>query len=98
MNAPIITMDSTESRKLSPATLLTTILTVFAASACVVVLSHYMHGIVGIWMANAVLLAVFMKHRRRDWAWIAGVGFIAICAANLIGFPFALWLAKGDAR
>jgi signal transduction histidine kinase len=84
------TTDTTDHKKVSPATLLTTILTVFAAAAAVVVFSRYMHSIVGIWMANSVLLAVFMKHRRRDWAWIAIAGFMAIGTANLICYPFQL--------
>jgi signal transduction histidine kinase len=85
-----ITPDTTEGKAATPATLLITILTVFSAAAGVVVLSRYMHGIVSIWMANSILLAVFMKHRRRDWAWIAIAGFIAIGVANLILFPLQL--------
>ncbi len=45
-----------------------------------------MHGVVDIWIANAVLLAALMKHRREDWAWIAGAGFVANVAALLLAY------------
>ena len=93
MDALSITTGMTQSRKVSPATLLTTILTVFAAAAGVTGLSHFAHDIVDIWIANAILLAVLMKHRREDWAWIASAGFIANMAALLLAYRFDVALA-----
>src|ERR1700742_330227 len=81
-----IASDTTEDRMASPATLVTTILTVFLAAAGIILLSRYVHGIVGIWISNAILLAVLMKHRRRDWAWIAFAGFAANIVADLTGY------------
>jgi signal transduction histidine kinase len=90
MDALNIITNVTESRKVSPATLLSTILSVFLAVAGVGWLSYFAHNIIGIWIANAVLLAALMKHRRDDWAWIAIAGFIANAAADMMTYGFAM--------
>jgi signal transduction histidine kinase len=81
-----ITTDKAEGRAVTPATLLTTIFAVFFAAAGVIGLTHYAHNVIGIWVANAVLLAALMKHRSRDWVWIAGAGFVANATADMIAY------------
>ena len=73
-------------------TLLGTILLVFASAAGVIALSHQTGAVVGIWIANAILLAVLMKHRRQDWAWIAGAGFAANVLADMMAYSPSLSL------
>jgi signal transduction histidine kinase len=90
MNAPLITTDATEGRTVSPATLLVTMLCVFVAAAGIFALGKHVPNATGIWVANAVLLAALMKHRRNDWAWIAAAGFVANVAANLMIYHLLL--------
>ena len=83
-----ITTASAKHQTISPAKLLITMLGVFAAAACVNVASHYAHAVVGIWIANAVLVAALMKYRRADWVWILGAGVIANASADLLAYSF----------
>jgi signal transduction histidine kinase len=90
MEALSIISSRTVGRKVTPVALLTTVLAVFIAAAAMIVLSRYVPDALDIWMANAILLAALMKHRSRDWPWIAGAGFAANVIANLINFPLGM--------
>jgi hypothetical protein len=84
------TADAKRDGLVSPAMLLATILFVFVSAAGVVGLARYTGQVDGIWIANAVLLAVLMKHRRESWALIMGAGFAANVAADLVTYHISL--------
>ncbi len=84
------TADAKRGGSVSPAVLLVTMLSVFAAAAGVVGLARYTGQVDGIWIANAVLLAVLMKHRRDSWALIIGAGFVGNVAADLVTYHISI--------
>ncbi|HEY5338893.1 MAG TPA: MASE1 domain-containing protein, partial [Rhizomicrobium sp.] len=88
-----ITGSATRGSTVSPVTLLATMLGVFAACAFVVALARYTGSVDGIWISNAILLAMLLKHPRRDWLPIAAAGFLGNMFAGLLnnGLPFALF-------
>jgi len=47
-------------------------------------LTQYTGRVATIWIANAILLASLLKHRRRDWPQLVGVAFIAYFTADMI--------------
>jgi signal transduction histidine kinase len=86
MGALNIITGTTRGQTISPAKLLINMLGIFVSAALVIVLSHYAHAVIGVWIANAVLVAALMKYRRADWAWILGAGFIANVSADLLAY------------
>jgi len=53
----------------------------FGASASIIALAHFTGHITGIWIANAIFVAILLKHRTLDWPIIAVAGLLA----NTIG-------------
>jgi signal transduction histidine kinase len=76
------------SRVISPTLLLATMLLVFASGFGSYALDRYTGQFNGIWIANAILVAVLMRHRVRDWPLIAFAGFAANVAADTVGYGF----------
>jgi signal transduction histidine kinase len=75
-------------RVVSLTTLSVTFVAVFGSSIGVDLLSRWTGSIDGIWLSNAVFLAIFLKHGRRDWMAIAIAGFTANVAADLVAYNF----------
>jgi signal transduction histidine kinase len=86
MGQTAITANMTQRRVVLLTTLSVTFVAVFASSAGVDLLSRCTGSIDGIWLSNAVFLAIFLKHGRRDWMPIALVGFAANLAADLVAY------------
>jgi len=73
-------------RAVTLTTLLVTFAAVFGSSIGVDLISRYTGSIDGIWLSNAVFLAIFLKHSRRDWIIIAIAGFAANLAADMVTY------------
>jgi signal transduction histidine kinase len=81
---------SKRGRSVSPGMLLATMLFFFASAAGVVLVARYTGQVDGIWISNAVLLAVLMKHGRQSWPAIIAVGFVANVAADVLTYHTSL--------
>lgn len=81
-----ITANSARHRAVSLTTLAVTFAAVFGSSAGVDLISRLSGSADGIWLSNAVFLAIFLKHSRRDWIAIAVAGLAANLAADLIAY------------
>ena len=63
---------------------------VFASAILCLALTWSGGQIAGIWLGNAFILAPLLQHRRRDWAALLAVGYVAnFCADVLIGDPLS---------
>ncbi|MGN6517291.1 MAG: ATP-binding protein [Rhizomicrobium sp.] len=77
------------SRAVSPATLAALIVLVYTSGVGSWALDQYTGQFTGIWIANAILVAILMRHRNRDWPLIIVAGFAANVAADTVGYGLA---------
>jgi signal transduction histidine kinase len=73
--------DRHRGRAIRPSMLLMSIVAIFLSAASVVALAHFAGHVTGIWIANAVFVAILLHHRTVDWPIIAIAGLLA----NIVG-------------
>jgi signal transduction histidine kinase len=88
-----------ERARVSPAVLLLTALGVFISVIVCFELAQLHDGVVPIWFANALVLAILLNHSSRAWPHLMAAAYVAYFAANLmianpVGTSIALALAN----
>jgi signal transduction histidine kinase len=76
-------------RAVTPMVLLATFSLVCASGIASWAIDQHVGQYTGIWISNALLVAVLMHHRQKDWAVITLVGFAANAIADTVGYGFA---------
>jgi signal transduction histidine kinase len=74
---------------MTPTILLATFALLCASGIACWAIDRHVGQYTGIWISNAILVSVLMRHRHDDWAIIALTGFAANVAADTAGYGLA---------